>query len=205
MTTQPADHTRPPASMVDTIAGILHEHREVLLRIDIQSYPSRNFKQVSMDHLEPWSGLLTELILTGRLLQSQMEKAMDQVDSKLKGCIKMMTKRSGKDYDSFKKDSVFVLRVMAAHLVLKKQAFFAAQKAGRTPKSHPPWALEAYKKMDDEGDQIDDHIGVEQPRAKKNKSNGSSTSLDMTSPATTLQEKILGSQARSRCLPKFGE
>jgi hypothetical protein len=84
--------------MVDTIAGILHEHREVLLRNDIQSYPSRNFKQgVSMDHLEPWSGLLTDLILTGKLLQSQMEKAMDQLDSKLKGCIKMMTKRVGKN------------------------------------------------------------------------------------------------------------
>ena len=129
--------------------------------------------------------------IDGKLLQSQMEKAMGQLDSKLKGCIKMMTKRAGKNYDSFKKDSVFVLRVMAAHLVLKKQAFFAAQKAGRTPKSHPPWAVEAYKKMDDEGDLCDDHIGDEQPRAKKNKSTGSSSLPHTTSPATTLQEKIL--------------
>ena len=131
--------------MSEAIEAVLHRHRELLLRTDVRAYPSRSFKQgASWQHLEPMSDLIVDLVNTGKLLQTQVEKAIDKLDISMKGAIKMLVKRTSLVYDAYKKDLAFVLRLMAAHLLMKRQAWADSKKLGRTPRSHPEWAIQAY-------------------------------------------------------------
>ena len=147
----PHQHHHPVApfrlkmDMAEAIEAVLLQHSELLLKTDVRAYPSRSFKQgVSWHHLEPMSDLIVGLVNTGKLLQTQVEKAIDKVDTSLKGAIKMMVKRTRLVYEAYRKDLAFVLRIMAAHLLMKRQAWEAAQKLGRIPRSHPEWAMQAY-------------------------------------------------------------
>ena len=131
--------------MSEAIEAVLHRHRELLLRTDVRAYPSRSFKQgASWQHLEPMSDLIVDLVNTGKLLQTQVEKAIDKLDISMKGAIKMLVTRTSLVYDAYKKDLAFVLRLMAAHLLMKRQAWADSKKLGRTPRSHPEWAIQAY-------------------------------------------------------------
>jgi hypothetical protein len=90
------------------------------------------------------SGLSVDLVNTGKLLQTQVEKAIDKLDMSMKGAIKMLVKRTSLVYAAYKKDLAFVLRLMAAHLRMNRQAWAASKKLGRIPRSHPEWAIQAY-------------------------------------------------------------
>ena len=116
--------------MSEAIEAVLHRHRELLLRTDVRAYPSRSFKEgASWQHLEPMSDLIVDLVNTGKLLQTQVEKAIGKLDISMKGAIKMLVKRTSLVYDACK-GLAFVLRLMAAHLLMKRQAWADSKKLG---------------------------------------------------------------------------
>ena len=107
--------------MSEAIEAVLHRHRELLLRTDVRAYPSKSFKQgASWQHLEPMSDLIVDLVNTGQLLQTQVEKAIDKLDINKKGAIKMLVKMTSLVHDAYKQDLAFVLRLMAAHLLMQR-------------------------------------------------------------------------------------
>jgi hypothetical protein len=82
------------------LAHIIFKHRELIMRTDFRQYPSKNFKQgVCMEKLQPLAPLLVDLACTGKVLQTHMEKAIDDMDRELKGAVRMLAKRSGLVYE----------------------------------------------------------------------------------------------------------
>jgi len=135
----------PPSS--DRLKDVFVSHSDLLLKTDVLRYPSRKFKQ-GFDELalQPWTPFIHDVFCVGpKLLQHDGEVAYELWDKDCKGGLKLAAQKKKMDWLIYRKQNVFVFRVLMAHVMMKKKQYEKALKAGSTPRTHPEWLVELYK------------------------------------------------------------
>ena len=127
--------------METALGAILHQHGWPLLTEDIKAYPSRKFKQgVNVAFMEPFKDLLLQLEqCTDRVLQTVGEKAFDHWNGLASSAVKLACKKSQVKYEIWRKEVVLVLRIMLAHIKIKKKQWEEGKGA------HPAWLVIFFK------------------------------------------------------------
>lgn len=167
----------------DELAAVFDEHRELLLQHDIREYPSRKFKQgYDEKMMKPFQALLEDLVVKERMVQSIGEAALDKVDSDRNGAWKALVRKTREKWESWRKETILVIRIMRAHIFMKHSQYEKSKKAGIQPRSHNEWLIHIYEKIanaekdeNEEGDEDEEESEDveksedEKPKAREHK------------------------------------
>ena len=153
--------------MVSRWREAFEQHKDLLLKKDVRSYTSRSFKQgYDGATLQPWAPVLKTLFgkTSRKLVQTEGEAAFNDWNNDLKNGLAQAARNKGMSWTMYRKEVILVLRIMAAHVVLKKKAYEKAVLNGINPRSHPSWLIELYDLIP-EAEAEDDHDDTEKEKA----------------------------------------